>query len=108
MYVQNFKCATAIGGEPQSSATPQYDVMNFTTTPEENEANVYLTIPDNALSQRNKNAQASSDSATTRAEFAEKLASMTDEDFRRQFKVTNITLLFKRRHRICCLNFQYL
>ena len=61
--------------------------MDFTKTSEEQEANVYLDIPGDALSQRNDNATARSDSAITRAEFAEKLASMTDEDFSRQFQV---------------------
>ena len=63
--------------------------MDFTNTTksEEPEADVYLTIPDDGLSQDSENAAARSDSAIKRAEFAEKLASMTDEDFSRQFQV---------------------
>ena len=77
-------------GNLQSRETTQYDVIHFTKSPEEHEANVYLTIPDDALSQPNENAEALPDSAIKRTEFADKLASMTDEDFRRQFKVTDI------------------
>ena len=77
----------------RQSVDPQYDVMNFTTTPEEHDANVYLTISDDALSQRNENALALSDSATKRTAFADKLASMTDEDFRRQFKVSEVAII---------------
>ena len=79
------------GGDSRSSEAAQYDVMDFSRSSaavQEQEANVYLTIPDDALSQANKDAAARSDSAIKRAEFAEKLASMTDEDYSRQFQVT--------------------
>ena len=62
--------------------------MNFTTTPEEHDTNVYLTISDDALSKSIKYAQEPSDSAIKRTKFADKLASMTDEEFRRQFEVS--------------------
>ena len=69
---------------------PQYDVMRFTITPEEHDANVYLTISDDALSPRYENTEAlPHSSATKRTEFADKLTSMTDKDFQRQFEVTN-------------------
>ena len=80
------------GADLRSSGTPQYDVMDFATPPAENEANVYLSIPNDASSQRN----GTSHSAIKRAEFANRLASMTDEDFRRQFKVSDGLLLLKR------------
>ena len=74
-----------------NSQTAQYEAMDFTNTTksEEPEADVYLTIPDDGLSQDSENAAARSDSAIKRAEFAERLASMTDEDFLRQFQVTD-------------------
>ena len=73
-----------------NSQTAQYEAMDFTNTTksEEPEADVYLTIPDDGLSQDSENAATRSDSAIKRAEFAEKLASMTDDDFSRQFQVT--------------------
>ena len=83
------------GGEQQSSDVPQYDVMHFTKSPEEHETDVYLTIPDHGLSPRYENADALSDSAIKWTEFADKLTSMTDEDFRRQFKVTDIFLILE-------------
>ena len=67
--------------------------MDFTKTSEEQEANVYLDIPDDALSQANKDAATRSDSAIKRAEFAEKLTGMTDEDFSRQFQVLGVLRL---------------
>ena len=77
-----------ISGDPRSSETPQYDVMIFTAPPEDHETNVYLTISDDALSKSIKYAQESLDSAIRWAELADKLASMTDEEFRRQFEVS--------------------
>ena len=77
-------------GNLRSNETPQYDVMS-STTPGEHETGVYLTIPDNALSQPYSGKR--SGSAIKRAEFADKLTSMTDEDFRRQFKVTDDFML---------------
>ena len=77
------------GGVVRSRETPQYDVMCATKSPEEHEANIYLTIPDDALSPQYENAQALPHrSAIKRTEFVDKLASMTDEDFRRQFRVS--------------------
>ena len=73
--------------QSENAGAAQYEAMDFTKSSEEQEANVYLDIPDDALSQRNDSTTARSDSAIKRAEFAEKLASMTDEDFSRQFQV---------------------
>ena len=84
------------GGDSRSSEAAQYDVMDFSRSSaavQEQEANVYLTIPDDALSQANKDAAARSDSAIKRAEFAEKLTGMTDEDFSRQFQVLGVLRL---------------
>ena len=75
--------------QSENAGAAQYEAMDFTKTSEEQEANVYLDIPDDALSRANKEA-ARSDSAIKRAEFAEKLASMTDEDFSRQFQVIGV------------------
>ena len=85
------------GREPLSSDVPQYDVMDFTKSSEEHETDVYLTIPDHVLSPRYENAETRSDSAIKRTEFVYKLASMTDEDFRRQFKVIDDFFLLLKR-----------
>ena len=72
-----------------TSETQQYDVLNLTKTSEQHETDVYVNVADDALSQRNWNAQALPDSsAIKRTEFADKhLASMADEDFWRPFQV---------------------
>ena len=71
------------------SETPQYDGITSATALEAHETGAYVTILDEALPPSSTNSNEHSDSAIKRTEFADKLASMTDEDFRRQFKVTD-------------------
>ena len=83
-----------ISGHTRISVSPHYDVIKFTPKTEEHEADVYLAIPDDALAKRNEIVPAQSPSGAIKwAEFADKLASMTGEEFRRQFNVSDVMVV---------------
>ena len=57
------------------------------SSPEAEDPDVYLTIPDAVVSPQHESTKPTSESAIERGAFAQKLATMTDEDLLLQFQV---------------------
>ena len=78
-----------VGSSVRTSETDKYEAMDFAEmpSPEAEDPDVYLTIPDSVVSPQHESTKPTSDSAIERDAFAQKLATMTDEDLLLQFQV---------------------